>query len=147
MSGHRRPLATVQIKNPCPAAWEQMAGDDRVRFCPQCRLHVYNLSAMSRQEAEDFLQQQEGRVCLRLYRRADGTVLTRDCPAGARAARWRLLAFVAAMGAGLLGILLGLFLMLPGHERMAWLRQVEPFRTVVNWLWPPPPPDQWYLGW
>jgi hypothetical protein len=148
MSGRRRPLATVRITNPCPAAWEQMSGDDRVRFCPQCRLNVYNLSAMSREEAEAFVEQREGRVCLRLYRRADGTILTRDCPVGLRAVRRRLAAFVAAVAGGLLGVLLGLFSAAKSREEaITWLRHVGPIRPVVDWLYPPPPPDQWYLGW
>ncbi len=98
----RRPLRVdlddVRIATPCPASWAAMEGDDRRRFCSQCRLHVYNLSAMTRQEATRFLQEQEGRVCVRLYRRVDGTVLTRDCPIGvSREQRRRLGKLAVAM--------------------------------------------------
>jgi hypothetical protein len=78
-------LERVRIASPCAADWEQMVGDERVRFCSQCNLKVYNLSAMTRREAEDLIATREGRLCARLYRRADGTVLTRDCPLGLRA--------------------------------------------------------------
>jgi hypothetical protein len=59
-----------------------MIGTDRKRFCGQCKLNVYNLSGMTLPEAEELLTQSEGRLCVRYYRRADGTILTKDCPVG-----------------------------------------------------------------
>jgi hypothetical protein len=44
-----------------------------------------NLSAMTQRQAESLLRETEGRLCARLYRRADGTILTSNCPAGLRA--------------------------------------------------------------
>src|SRR5689334_15547988 len=82
-------LDSVAVASPCAADWNQMRGDDRVRFCGQCQLHVYNLSDMSRREAETLINTHEGRLCGRFFRRADGTVLTRDCPVGVRAVRRR----------------------------------------------------------
>jgi len=84
-------LDDVRVASPCTANWEEMAGDDRKRFCSHCRLHVYNLSAMKRDEAEQLVRDQAGRLCIRFYRRSDGTVLTRDCPVGLRALRQRFL--------------------------------------------------------
>ncbi|HEX7603018.1 MAG TPA: hypothetical protein VF316_15480, partial [Polyangiaceae bacterium] len=50
-------------------------------------------------EAEALLAGTEGERCIRLYRRADGTVLTDNCPVGLRRARARTLAIgVAAVG-------------------------------------------------
>ncbi|HVR40948.1 MAG TPA: carboxypeptidase-like regulatory domain-containing protein, partial [Thermoanaerobaculia bacterium] len=46
----------------------------------------------------------EGRVCARLYRRADGTVLTRDCPTGLRALRRRASRVAAAWITALLSV-------------------------------------------
>lgn len=60
-----------------------MEGDDRVRFCPECELNVYNLSAMTEEQALALVQEREGRLCVRFYQREDGTVLTSDCPVGA----------------------------------------------------------------
>ena len=74
-----------------------MAGDDSVRFCDHCRLNVYNLSALTRVEAEALLASTEGKLCARLYRRSDGTVLTKDCPVGLRALRRRLTRKAAAV--------------------------------------------------
>lgn len=84
-------LDQVEIASPCSARWEDMAGDDRSRHCAECNLDVYNLSAMSRDAAESFLSERlgAGRVCVQLYRRSDGTILTQDCPVGLAAIRAR----------------------------------------------------------
>ena len=70
----------VRIASPCPASWGQMVGDDRVRHCSSCSQAVYDLSAMTVDEVAQFLGAHDEDVCIRLYRRADGTVMTRDCP-------------------------------------------------------------------
>ena len=62
---------------------------------------VYNVASMTRDEAESLIYQAEGEVCMRLYRRADGTVLTSDCPVGARRKRRRNTVVALAMGSGL----------------------------------------------
>ena len=97
-------LDRIRIASPCPITWEQMVGDDNVRFCNHCRLNVYNLSALSRAEADALLNSTEGRLCARLYRRSDGTVLTKDCPVGLQALRRRMARTAAAVFA-LLGSL------------------------------------------
>ncbi len=45
---------------------------------------------MTRSQAEALLRATEGRICARLYRRADGTILTENCPEGLRAIGRRL---------------------------------------------------------
>ncbi len=75
-------LDHLKIASPCSADWEQMEGTDRVRFCAECKKNVYNLSAMSRRDAEALLKETDGDLCTRLYRRTDGMVLTADCPVG-----------------------------------------------------------------
>lgn len=77
-------LKNIHVASPCRADWAQMSGDDRVRRCSECKLNVYNLSEMSRREAEKLIASREGRLCVRFYRRADGTVITRNCPVGFR---------------------------------------------------------------
>jgi hypothetical protein len=77
-------LEDVRIASPCDQSWAEMIGDDRVRYCGGCKQYVYNLSELSRTEAKALLDGTEGRTCIRLFRRADGTVLTRDCPEGRR---------------------------------------------------------------
>ena len=87
MSRNGVDLDRIAVASPCPMSWNDMVGDDRARFCKQCNLNVYNISAMTRLEAESFIANAEGRICARLYRRADGTILTKDCPVGLRAVR------------------------------------------------------------
>jgi hypothetical protein len=86
------PLDHLRIAAPCSADWDQMFSfeDKRVRFCSQCNLNVYNLSDMSRQEAEALITKTEGRLCVRFYRRADGSILTQNCPVGLRAIKRRV---------------------------------------------------------
>ncbi|MFO0972362.1 MAG: hypothetical protein U1A27_02835 [Phycisphaerae bacterium] len=96
----RLSLDVIEIASPCAADWRQMRGDDRVRHCDECGLNVFNLSALPRADAERLVFETEGRLCVRFYRRRDGTVLTRDCPRGWRGVvvrAGRLVAAVAAM--------------------------------------------------
>jgi len=100
MEARRVPLLeSVRVASPCNASWDAMTGDDQVRFCGQCQKNVYNLSAMPREEAEQLIREREGSICVRLYRRADGTVLTSDCSVGLRKKRIRRAAY-GALGAG-----------------------------------------------
>lgn len=92
-------LENVKIAKPCAADWNAMTGDERVRFCQACKLHVYNLSDMTRAQAEDLLTRTEGNVCVRLYKRADGTVITKDCPVGLAALRRRVATLAASVAA------------------------------------------------
>ena len=94
----------VRIATPCPISWEQMTGDNRVRFCDHCQLNVYNLSALSRVDAEKLITSTEGRLCARLFRREDGTVLTKDCPVGLRALRRRVAKRTAAIFAAIVSL-------------------------------------------
>ncbi len=98
--GANRPLEALRVASPCQADWGAMVGDERVRFCGQCQKNVYNLSAMARAEAEALLQRAEGKLCVRMYKRADGTLITGDCPDGVRRKQRRRLA-LAAGGAAL----------------------------------------------
>lgn len=82
MSRFDSPLNNIKVASPCPADWDAMYGDERKRFCGDCKLNVYNLSGMTRDEAEQLVTNHEGRLCVRFYRRADGTVITQDCPVG-----------------------------------------------------------------
>jgi hypothetical protein len=101
-------LRQVKIAAPCSVKWETMPGGERVRSCSQCSHKVYNLSAMSGDEAAKLIREAEGRVCVRLYRRADGSVMTRDCPTGLRAARQRVTRAVTVSFASMFSII-GLF--------------------------------------
>jgi Carboxypeptidase regulatory-like domain len=101
-----------------------MAGNDRVRFCPQCRLNVYNFSAMSAKEIGGLLGANEGRVCARFYQRRDGTKLTQNCPTGFRAAIWR-----SSKAATLL--LSAIFSTVPGYAE-PWPKGQSPLAQIQS---------------
>jgi len=103
-------LENIRIATPCAADWDDMSGDARVRFCGKCEKNVYNLSAMSREEGEALVREKEGRLCVRLYQRADGTVITNDCPVGVRRQRLRARVWASVSGAAAsVALVLGLF--------------------------------------
>jgi Carboxypeptidase regulatory-like domain len=55
-----------------------MVGDERVRYCPDCKLDVYNFSSMSDEDVERIVPRREQRLCARVRQRPDGTVMTRN---------------------------------------------------------------------
>ena len=108
MARFNSPLDHVKVAAPCSADWDSMIGNDRARFCGQCNLNVYNLSSMTKSEAESFVASGEGRLCVRFYRRADGSILTDNCPVGLRKIRRRLSYIRKAVTASVLTFLAGL---------------------------------------
>ena len=102
-SKRQLPLANVLLASPCDVPWSTMVGDDRVRHCGACKKDVHNLSAMTRDELDAFLIAAQGTSgpmpCISLFQRADGTVLTADCPVGVRRRRARSI-FAVTFGAG-----------------------------------------------
>jgi hypothetical protein len=134
-------LQQVRVASPCRASWDKMTGDEQVRFCHQCEHFVYNLSAMPKSEAENLLrsaQNSEKNLCIRFYRRADGTILTEDCPIGFSAVRRRGL--IMAAGAFLAGLLAWASAALTRENRpvariYSW-QETEPAATLLKWLKP-----------
>ena len=100
------PLDRIRIARPCRSEWGLMQGDERARHCSNCDKTVYNLAGMGRQEAMDLVAAREGRICVRLFRRPDGTVVTSDCGGRAVAGhgRLRVLAVTAAAMASVAGL-------------------------------------------
>jgi hypothetical protein len=136
-------LDRVSVASPCSARWEDMAGDAVTRHCGSCDLEVHNLSAMSRAEANAFLQSRAaGRVCARFYRRADGTVLTRDCPVGLSAARARAVRAAGRAAAALVMLIGGGVLAeqaASGPFGRLRMRTVQPIRVLTERLFPAVP--------
>lgn len=100
-------LFRVKVSSPCKARWENMVGDQQVRFCTDCGENVYNLSELSDDQAEALLREKQEKLCAFFYRRSDGTILTKDCPSRARDAvhrrRSAIAVGVVAAGAAYLG--------------------------------------------
>lgn len=120
----------VRIASPCTADWDRMLGDDRTRYCPQCQRNVYNFSELSAAEVERVVVEREGRLCARFYQRADGTMLTKDCPASVtvvlqRVSRLASAALAAVMSASPAMAAASSVLHLPA------LLQIQPAQAVV----------------
>ena len=143
-------LGSVRVAAPCKASWERMEGDDRVRHCEACEHKVYNLSGMNRAEAEALVLVAEGRLCVRFYRRPDGTMLTQDCPVGVMAIRKRMATTVACAAM----LFLSLYSYASNLARTKPIdptgksgpmsayqqaRRIEAIRIVLDRLYPPPP--------
>jgi len=100
-------LDDIRVASPCHERWDAMTGDEQARFCGSCRKNVYNLSSMTREAAEALVRSKEGDLCVRFFRRTDGTILTADCPVGVRRKRVQLVAAagaVTALAAGAVGL-------------------------------------------
>jgi hypothetical protein len=138
-------LELIEIASPCTASWDAMRGDDRVRFCDQCKLHVYDISAMSRPEATELIVEHEGRLCVQMYRRADGTVITDDCSAIRKAARRAARIALAASSVVLCAALSPVFLFgangKPPRTSQASFMPLEIFQRciapIAGWFAPP----------
>ena len=103
LDGRKLPLIDdLRIASPCSEEWSDMLGDDTARYCLKCEKNVYDLSSMTRAEAEALLRAKEGSLCVRFYQRTDGTILTADCPVGVRRKRRVRVAAFTLLGAGLL---------------------------------------------
>ena len=101
------PFDRIRVARPCNSSWDLMTGDGRKRHCSNCSKDVYNVEGLSRDEAMDLLMEGEGTVCMRLYRRPDGTILTADCQ-GSRAvvgrSRLKVVAAAAAAAVAVVGL-------------------------------------------
>ena len=144
-------IQSARIASPCDMKWEDMTGDDRVRHCEVCDLNVYNFAAMSEDEANELLASAEGRICGRLWRRFDGTIITADCPVGLRAVRRKMVFMTARIVAATVALCSVLAF---GRSR-----DVEPWQgpdstytqtkqRIETWLnnAPPPVPGRIALG-
>jgi hypothetical protein len=77
----------VYLASPCSIPWETMNGSERQRSCGGCSRTVFNISDMTRREAEAFLRENGSSACMKFYRRTDGTIMTDDCPRALRKLR------------------------------------------------------------
>jgi hypothetical protein len=93
-------LENIRIASPCRADWNDMTGDERVRTCAACAKPVFNLSEMTRAEADAVVAKHGGDLCARLYHRADGTVMLADCTVATVGMRARNFVVATALVAG-----------------------------------------------
>ena len=91
-----KPLDNLLLGYPCPVDWDSMTGDERKRHCKQCSLNVYNISDMSEDEANKFLEENED-ACVRFYLREDGTIKTQSCARFIKVVRYKFELLKAAV--------------------------------------------------
>jgi ankyrin repeat protein len=53
-----------------------MIGNEQIRFCEHCSLHVHNLSLMTRNQAERLVARSNGRLCVRYHQDPAGRLAT-----------------------------------------------------------------------
>jgi len=152
-------LDNIRVAAPCNVDWDTMYGNERVRFCDQCQLNVFNLSEMTKAEAERLVGSAEGRLCVRYYRRRDGSILTQNCPVGLRALKKRLSRVASAVASTVLSFFAGLGVfgliaggkLLPnfGQERVMGVMvkqgemgELPPYPPTMGSV-PANPPRQW----
>lgn len=70
----------LSIKTPCPKKWEELAGDERRRYCSACALHVWNGARLRRAEAQALVVGATERVCMRLELDPTGAPRFADSP-------------------------------------------------------------------
>src|SRR5882672_10821143 len=75
-----RSFDRITIPAPCGADWDAMIGNDQVRFCEHCNLHVTDLSSMTRPAAMRLVARSRGRLCVRYIQRSNGDILTKEIP-------------------------------------------------------------------
>lgn len=69
----------IEIPEPCHADWDAMRPEDKGRFCFDCRKTVHDLSAMTKDEAKDFLRRSAcNDVCVSYQHHEDGTLAFRE---------------------------------------------------------------------
>jgi len=132
-------INSLKIASPCTASWNAMTGDDRARLCSLCDKHVYNIATLTSPEIDELIQRTQGDFCGRLYRRRDGTVLTADCPVGAKAfseGRWHRTLTYVVLGIGFLTT--GAFVWGRKYEMPDW-PPTGPGVTFADW-------KDWALG-
>ena len=76
-------LPQIEIDTPCPKDWDEMHGTDAKRFCDHCHLHVHNFSEMQPTEIKSLVDSGD-RICARMARRDDGSIVTKACQTGSK---------------------------------------------------------------
>ena len=133
LSQHHHRLTNLFPRPESKAEWDRYRlSDEQVRFCERCRQNVYNLSEMTAAEAVRLIEAKEGRLCIQLFRRRDGTVLTADCPVGWRWAFFKRLRRRMAWAASLFAIVFLLGCPMGGGNMAPTSRQLVPLKDPVK---------------
>src|SRR5438093_1429132 len=58
-------LDAMRVSSPCNENWDEMTGNDRVRFCSHCAKDVNDISTMTPKEAVRLVRSSGGQICIR----------------------------------------------------------------------------------
>ncbi len=73
---HKTFLDKIDVKTPCNESWDEMTGNNEVRFCSHCAKSVHDISAMTRQKAEKLVKKSNGNLCVRYVKTPTGKLIT-----------------------------------------------------------------------
>src|SRR5258706_812526 len=125
MTTRKNLLDRVEIASPCTANWDSMTGTDQIRFCSECSKYVYNLSEMTRREAEALLARRGNQMCARLIRDLNGTTLSVDSLPPVRLLGWKPGPIASAVVSAIISIT-------PGAGMLAKGQSSAPSRQSVD---------------
>jgi len=58
-------IDSIEVKNACSENWNEMTGNEKVRFCGHCSHSVNNISELTRKQAMRLVRESNGRICVR----------------------------------------------------------------------------------
>lgn len=70
----------LKIENPCSANWDEMIGNEWVRFCEHCRLTVNDLSPLTPKRVRRLIANSKGRLCVRFKQDHEGLPIIKSVP-------------------------------------------------------------------
>jgi len=69
----------IEIPSPCARAWDEMdaerGANGAARFCNQCQEDVYDISSMTRREAQAFMEKHRWQVCVNYEVDEEGKII------------------------------------------------------------------------
>ncbi len=69
-------LNLIDVKTPCSENWDEMIGNNEVRFCSHCAKNVHDISAMNRAKAEKLVKKSNGNLCVRYVKTPNGKLIS-----------------------------------------------------------------------
>ncbi|MBX7170249.1 MAG: hypothetical protein K1X72_04775 [Pyrinomonadaceae bacterium] len=73
-------LENIKVKNPCSMDWEDMTGNDEIRFCGRCQQNIYNISEMPKRRALKVLNQPNEKICISYFLDEKKQIITQTYP-------------------------------------------------------------------
>lgn len=84
----RDEVERIVIQAPCQVGWDEMTGDDMIRFCGQCKKNVHNLSTLPDDRLAEVLAERKIKeACVIMSKDKDGRVKFDNCPVALRKVR------------------------------------------------------------